>query len=52
MSCRWFCHFDDDVYVNVPTLMAMLHRYNSTDSLYLGRWSVNKKEKMEVSIAT
>ena len=46
---RWFCHFDDDIYVNVPALVAILGKYNPTEERwYLGRWSVNRKEKIEV----
>ena len=46
---RWFCHFDDDIYVNVPALVATLGKYNPTEERwYLGRWSVNRKEKIEV----
>ena len=35
---RWFCHFDDDVYVNVPMLTAILSTYNPSDeNIYIGR---------------
>ena len=46
---RWFCHFDDDIYVNMAALVATLGKYNPTEEQwYLGRWSVNRKEKIEV----
>ena len=46
---RWFCHFDDDIYVNTPALVELLSQYNPTkEKVYLGRWSLNKKEKLEV----
>lgn len=38
---RWFCHFDDDLYVNVPVLVAALKKYRSeslSDGVYFGRW--------------
>lgn len=47
---RWFCHFDDDVYVNVRELVSVLERYTpSREPVYLGRWPLSR-EKMEVCI--
>lgn len=37
---RWFCHFDDDTYVNVGQLVMMLGQYNHTEDWYLGRPSL------------
>ena len=34
---EWFCHFDDDVYVNVKELSKLLSKYNSSEPLYIGR---------------
>ena len=35
--CRWFCHFDDDSYVNIPVLVKTLQQYNpESERLYLG----------------
>ena len=34
--CRWFCHFDDDQYLNVKTLSVELKKYNSSEKYYLG----------------
>lgn len=45
---RWFCHFDDDIYVNIPALAELLSQFNATEEVYLGRWSLNKKEKIEL----
>eukprot|EP00731_Ephydatia_muelleri_P031356 Em0022g870a len=46
----WYCHFDDDMYVNVGALVATLAKYNpGRDRLYLGRWSVNRDTKFDVS---
>lgn len=37
---RWFCHFDDDNYVNIPQLVKMLQKYNPTEDWYLGKTSI------------
>ncbi|XP_064595659.1 fringe glycosyltransferase-like [Liolophura sinensis] len=37
---RWFCHIDDDTYVNVPELVRLLQQYNHTDDWYLGKPSL------------
>ena len=34
---KWFCHFDDDVYVNVKELSKLLSQYNSSEPYYIGR---------------
>ncbi|KAJ6219378.1 hypothetical protein RDWZM_005190 [Blomia tropicalis] len=39
---KWFCHFDDDNYVNVPRLVQHLRRYNPLDDWYLGKPSIKK----------
>ena len=50
---RWFCHVDDDVYVNTRQLIALLEQYNPLEeTVYLGRWSLNQKSKMQVRIYT
>ena len=38
---RWFCHFDDDIYVNTRRLLEVLSMYNPSHKLYLGRWPHN-----------
>jgi hypothetical protein len=38
---RWFCHVDDDTYVNVAGLLRMLKGYNHTQDWYLGKPSLN-----------
>ncbi|XP_039747304.1 LOW QUALITY PROTEIN: fringe glycosyltransferase [Pararge aegeria] len=43
---KWFCHFDDDNYVNVPRLLAVLQKYNHQEDWYLGKTSVNKPVDM------
>nr|UZQ18782.1 Fringe [Doryteuthis pealeii] len=37
---RWFCHVDDDTYVNVPKLVTLLQKYNHTKDWYLGKPSL------------
>ncbi|KAF4527818.1 hypothetical protein B566_EDAN016302, partial [Ephemera danica] len=37
---KWFCHFDDDNYVNVPRLLRLLERYPSQHDWYLGKPSI------------
>ena len=39
--CRWWCHVDDDTYVNVPKLLKVLSKYNYKDSVILGKPSLN-----------
>lgn len=39
---KWFCHFDDDNYVNIPRLVSVLQRYDHRLDWYLGRQSVNR----------
>lgn len=44
LCIRWYCHFDDDVYVNIPVLMASLSRYDPfQDHVYIGRWPLAKE---------
>jgi hypothetical protein len=40
---RWFCHFDDDNYVNVPALLDLLARYDPKDHWYLGKPSLKSR---------
>ena len=38
---RWYCHFDDDMYANIPALVPALREAmsKSTDGgVYFGRW--------------
>lgn len=45
-SKKWFCHFDDDNYVNVPRLVEILQKYNSQEDWYLGRTSIYEPVKI------
>ncbi len=38
--CRWFCHFDDDNYVNVPRLVEKLAQFDHRQDWYLGKPSL------------
>ncbi|WAQ97313.1 LFNG-like protein [Mya arenaria] len=38
---RWWCHVDDDTYVNVVELVKLLGTYKHTEDWYLGRPSLD-----------
>ncbi|XP_055620559.1 fringe glycosyltransferase [Toxorhynchites rutilus septentrionalis] len=38
---KWWCHFDDDNYVNVPRLVRLLDEYSPTQDWYLGKPSIS-----------
>ncbi len=44
---RWFCHLDDDNYLNVKQLYNFLEKYNPTKSYYFGKKSLNYKMSSE-----
>lgn len=37
---KWFCHVDDDNYINIPKLIELLSSYNSNELWYLGKPSI------------
>ena len=38
-SYQWYCHVDDDVYLNeIPQLSQFLQQYDSHKPYYLGKW--------------
>ncbi|XP_068100574.1 beta-1,3-N-acetylglucosaminyltransferase lunatic fringe [Hyperolius riggenbachi] len=41
-SMKWFCHVDDDNYVNVKTLTKLLSRYSHTNDVYIGKPSLDR----------
>ena len=60
LLCRWFCHFDDDIYVNTAQLLRLLKKYDPMkEKMYLGHFPANlwkdkkkfqkKTKKIEVS---
>ncbi|XP_069509138.1 beta-1,3-N-acetylglucosaminyltransferase manic fringe [Ambystoma mexicanum] len=41
----WFCHLDDDNYLNPGALLRLLGRYSSEQSVYIGKPSLNRPIK-------
>ncbi|XP_029353417.1 beta-1,3-N-acetylglucosaminyltransferase lunatic fringe-like isoform X2 [Echeneis naucrates] len=39
---KWFCHVDDDNYVNVDSLLKLLSQYSHAQDVYLGRPSLER----------
>uniref|UniRef100_A0A8C4SI94 Beta-1,3-N-acetylglucosaminyltransferase n=1 Tax=Erpetoichthys calabaricus TaxID=27687 RepID=A0A8C4SI94_ERPCA len=39
---KWFCHVDDDNYVNVRTLVKLLSNYPHTQDVYIGKPSLDR----------
>ncbi|KAM9770860.1 beta-1,3-N-acetylglucosaminyltransferase lunatic fringe-like [Menidia menidia] len=39
---KWFCHVDDDNYLNVPPLLRLLSQFGHTQDVYLGRPSLER----------
>uniref|UniRef100_A0A670YEV7 LFNG O-fucosylpeptide 3-beta-N-acetylglucosaminyltransferase n=1 Tax=Pseudonaja textilis TaxID=8673 RepID=A0A670YEV7_PSETE len=39
---KWFCHVDDDNYVNVQMLVKLLSSYAHTQDIYIGKPSLDK----------
>ncbi|XP_078521115.1 beta-1,3-N-acetylglucosaminyltransferase lunatic fringe [Lissotriton helveticus] len=39
---KWFCHVDDDNYVNVKTLIKLLSAYPHTQDVYVGKPSLDR----------
>ncbi|XP_055341131.1 fringe glycosyltransferase-like [Paramacrobiotus metropolitanus] len=46
---KWFCHFDDDNYVNVWNLLDMLRGYDYAGQWYLGKISTNAAVELQLS---
>ncbi|XP_041466757.1 beta-1,3-N-acetylglucosaminyltransferase radical fringe-like [Lytechinus variegatus] len=42
---RWYCHVDDDNYLNIPQLLALLRGYDHNQDYYLGKPSVTHSIK-------
>lgn len=39
LVCRWYCHFDDDMYVNIPVLLSSLGEHDPLQQrVYIGQW--------------
>eukprot|EP00061_Rhincodon_typus_P015993 g43973.t1 len=39
---KWFCHVDDDNYVNTRTLVKLLAQYPHTQDIYIGKPSLDR----------
>uniref|UniRef100_H2XPZ2 Fringe-like glycosyltransferase domain-containing protein n=1 Tax=Ciona intestinalis TaxID=7719 RepID=H2XPZ2_CIOIN len=39
---KWWCHFDDDNYVNVPRLVEFLGHYDWREDVYIGKKSITR----------
>ena len=39
---KWYCHVDDDNYINIPNLVSLLSNYNPKKLYYLGKLSWSK----------
>ncbi|XP_069840032.1 beta-1,3-N-acetylglucosaminyltransferase lunatic fringe [Dendropsophus ebraccatus] len=39
---KWFCHVDDDNYVNIKTMIKLLSRYSHTNDIYIGKPSLDR----------
>uniref|UniRef100_H2ZBA1 Fringe-like glycosyltransferase domain-containing protein n=1 Tax=Ciona savignyi TaxID=51511 RepID=H2ZBA1_CIOSA len=39
---KWWCHFDDDNYVNVPLLVKILDGFDYNEEIYLGKPSLSR----------
>eukprot|EP00731_Ephydatia_muelleri_P007076 Em0003g1324a len=35
---NWYCHFDDDIYVNAAALIEMTRKFDHNKDQYLGKW--------------
>lgn len=38
ISFSWYCHFDDDIYVNTAALIQLTQKYDHRQDQYLGKW--------------
>lgn len=49
---RWFCHVDDDNYLNVGALLKLLSHYSHTLDVYVGRPSLERPIQAAERIST
>lgn len=50
-SKKFWCHFDDDNYVNIPTLVKVLNEYHAYQDWYLGKPSISSPIEMFLNSA-
>ena len=41
-NAKWSCHFDDDTFVNYNMLRKVLHSYDDSKPVYVGRQSIRR----------
>lgn len=49
---KWFCHMDDDNYLNVRSLLKLLSQYSHTEDVYIGRPSLERPIEATERITT
>nr|XP_033479319.1 beta-1,3-N-acetylglucosaminyltransferase lunatic fringe-like isoform X2 [Epinephelus lanceolatus] len=49
---KWFCHVDDDNYLNVGSLLKLLSQYSHTQDVYIGRPSLERPIEATESLGT
>ena len=42
-SYQWFCHCDDDMYINIPQLSQYLLQHDPHKPYYIGKWPGRKR---------
>ena len=50
-SYQWFCHLDDDMYVNILQLSQLLQQYDSHKPYYVGKWPISRRGKDDVNVS-
>ncbi|XP_041840171.1 beta-1,3-N-acetylglucosaminyltransferase lunatic fringe-like [Melanotaenia boesemani] len=49
---KWFCHVDDDNYVNVGSLLKLLSQFSHTQDIYIGRPSLERPIEATETLST
>ncbi|XP_072240819.1 beta-1,3-N-acetylglucosaminyltransferase lunatic fringe-like [Leuresthes tenuis] len=49
---KWFCHVDDDNYLNVGALLKLLSQYSHTKDIYVGRPSLERPIEATETLST
>ncbi|XP_061576076.1 beta-1,3-N-acetylglucosaminyltransferase lunatic fringe-like [Cololabis saira] len=49
---KWFCHVDDDNYLNVGALLKLLSQYSHTQDVYIGRPSLERPIEATEALTT
>ena len=43
-SYQWFCHCDDDMYINIPQLSELLQQFDPHKPYYIGKWPKKQRK--------